>query len=88
MHHTVELDEHAAPLARSGWNLAWAATIIIPVALGLLLYASPLASLVSDWEHDEGASYGFLVPPIALYVAYMGRRATLRFRRGPTAEGC
>jgi len=73
---SIELNPNAAPLARSGWNLAWTAALVLPVSLALLLYAAPLASLVSDWQHDEGASYGFLVPPIALYVAWMGRRAT------------
>lgn len=75
MNPSVELDKNAA-LHRSRWNLAWNPILLIPIALVLLLYVAPLTSLVSDWEHDEGASYGFLVPPIALYLAYMGRRAT------------
>jgi exosortase len=73
---SIELGENSAPLAASRWNLLWIAALSLPMAVALILYAGPLSSLVSDWQHDEGASYGFLVPPIAIYLAYMGRHAT------------
>jgi exosortase len=52
--------------------------------LGLLtfliaaLYAHQLADLANDWWTEPAWSYGLLIPPLALYVAWMQRQTTLR----------
>jgi len=51
--------------------------VALVAGLTLALYASTLRSLASDWLNDPGASYGFLVPPLALYIAYARRARTL-----------
>jgi exosortase len=53
------------------WSWLGAAVL---TALIISLYAGVVESLVQDWSSDPGASYGFLVPPLALFIAH-GRRA-------------
>jgi exosortase len=71
----LERPAETAQSAAAGWNARVA--FAITAALVVILYAGTLVSLVNDWWNDPGASYGFLVPPIALYLAYV-RRAELR----------
>lgn len=52
--------------------LGWVQVGVI-VALLVVLYASVLPSVVSDWYNDEGYSHGFLVFPLALYIAWSHR---------------
>ena len=47
------------------------------IALMAALFADILADLASEWWTQEEASYGMLVPPMALYIAYLQRRKTL-----------
>jgi len=54
------------------WQLGLVAVLII------LLYAPVLADLANDWWTEESLSYGLLVPPMALYVAWLRRSITLR----------
>lgn len=57
-------------------TLGWAQLGII-VALLVLLYVDVLPSVVSDWYNDEGYSHGFLVLPLALYIAWTHRAKIL-----------
>jgi exosortase len=41
------------------------------------MYWQIVSSMVLDWWQEEGNSYGFLVPPLALYVAWSRRRSIL-----------
>ncbi len=47
--------------------------------IGLLaaLYAPVLAGLIADWRNDPNLSQGLLIPPLALYIAWLRRRITL-----------
>src|SRR5260370_9683645 len=76
MIRSIQIEEKPAGLDNLDWRFTWNPVLIVAFLLALALYAAPLASLAYDWQHDEGASYGFLVPPIALYIAYMGRHRT------------
>jgi exosortase len=60
-------------------SVTWATRVSFAIIAGLIaaIFASPLANLVKDWWTDtEGASYGILVPPLALYIAWAHRRRT------------
>jgi exosortase len=76
MIRSIQIEEKPAGLENLDWKFTWNPVLVVAFLLALALYAAPLASLAYDWQHDEGASYGFLVPPIALYIAYMGRKRT------------
>jgi exosortase len=51
------------------------------------LFADVLLDLASDWWNLPEASYGMLVPPTALYIAYLQRRPTLAVPAQPTLRG-
>jgi exosortase len=57
------------------------------LALVVLVYARTFLKLSHDWWTDAGASYGILVPPIAVYVAYRCRRETLSIPARPEVRG-
>jgi exosortase len=60
------------PVSWSG-RLTFAAIAALIVAI----YASPFGTLVRDWWTDnQGASYGILMPPMALYIAWSRRQKT------------
>jgi exosortase len=87
MLRSIGIDEKPAAMDDLHWRFTWSPAFLIASLLALALYASPLASLAYDWQHDEGASYGFLVPPIALYIAYMGRQRTFAFPARTDSRG-
>jgi exosortase len=61
--------------------------LTLGVTLVLMLYARPLGSLIQDWLHNQDASYGILVPPIAGYIAYTQRFVTLSRPKGVDFRG-
>jgi exosortase len=71
-------DSTARPVV---WKIA---LISILVAL---LYAEVLVDLAHDWWTVESLSYGLLVPPMALYVAWIRRRVTLQAPAMPDNRG-
>lgn len=60
---------------------------LIVAALVLSLYAAVVVDLADDWFNDSGASHGFLVPPMALYAAWVGRDRILAEPAVPDAKG-
>ena len=62
-------------LGASTKQSAWLKFGIIGLLIGLI-YAPVLKDLALDWWNEERLSYGFLIPPLALYVAWMRRRLT------------
>jgi len=64
----------------------WIGVGTVAVLVGIL-YASTLLDLAHDWWTDEGASYGILIPPIALYIAWLRRKDTLSKPIVPDARG-
>lgn len=56
---------------------ALVAKIAAAALMILLIYGESLQRLASDWSTDSGASFGFLVPPLAMYIAWLLRGRTL-----------
>jgi exosortase len=52
-----------------------------------ILYAEVLADLAHDWWTEENLSYGLLIPPMALYVAWLRRKTTLETPLIPDNRG-
>jgi exosortase len=48
----------------------------VGVALVIALYAAVLADLANDWWTDPTLSQGLLIPPLALYLAWLRRHVT------------
>src|SRR5262245_3035218 len=65
------------------------ATLGLAAALAsfFLLYWSVFAGLLRDWEIDENYSHGFLIVPLALYLAYERRERLRSAVASPTALG-
>jgi len=51
------------------------------------LYADVLASLADDWWTNESYSHGFLVVPLAFYIAWKQRQTILATPVAPSAQG-
>lgn len=71
-------------------SLSWAGRVSFAIiaALVVAMYASPFAALVRDWWTDnQGASYGMLVPPLALYIAWGRRHRTFSVAPRQDARG-
>jgi len=47
------------------------------VGLSTVLFAAVAVDLASEWWTVDSASYGMLIPPTALYIAYLRRHITL-----------
>jgi exosortase len=60
--------------------LALAAAALLVVSGFMVLYVNVVAKLIHDWATDDNYSHGFLIVPIALYLAWerRGRLATAR----------
>jgi exosortase len=63
--------------------------IALAAVVGLMaaLFAEILADLASEWWTQPEASYGMLVPPMALYIAYLQRKITFAFPAQPALRG-
>jgi len=63
-------------------------SVLAVAAAGLWLYAPVLVEMVRAWITQDNASHGFLVAPIAAYVAWLNRGEIARaYQRGATAGG-
>jgi exosortase len=51
------------------------------------LYRSVMAKLVYDWGHDDNYSHGFLIVPLALYLAWERRDRLMAAVRRPSTLG-
>lgn len=58
----------------------------LAVAFGVA-YREVIAKLVYDWGHDDNYSHGFLIVPIAMYLAWERRGLLLQAHRRPNALG-
>jgi exosortase len=57
----------------------------LTAALFVLLFASPVSTLVHDWLHEDDANYGLLLFPLVLWLAW--RQGVLADRRAETGAG-
>jgi len=73
---TNPLPDEADPSVSSVWSLwAWIQAAFIAVLVAAL-YGWTLADLANDWWTDPALSQGFLLPPLALGIAWMRRHLT------------
>ena len=56
-------------------------------AIVAALYWTILPDLAVEWWTEETSSYGMLVPPLALYIAFQRRRVTQSFPAQPDPRG-
>jgi exosortase len=61
--------------------------VLIVSLLLAALYADVLASLADDWWTNESYSHGFLVVPLAFYIAWKQRHTILATPIAPSAQG-
>jgi exosortase len=61
--------------------------IAAAVAAFALLYRGVAAKLIYDWGHDDNYSHGFLIVPVALYLAWERRRQFAAAPHRPTPAG-
>jgi exosortase len=66
---------------------ALSALLVLPIASFLFLYREVFEKLVHDWSIDEDYSHGFLVIPIALYLAWERRGKFLAATQQPNLLG-
>jgi exosortase len=63
------------------------AALLAVLSSAALLYAPVLARLIGDWAHDDNYSHGFLVVPVAAFLAWERRGELLSAKRDPSAVG-
>lgn len=71
-----------AQIGALGWVQAAAV-----ITLVFALYVRVIPDLAVEWWTEEASSYGMLVPPMALYLAYQRRAVTLSRRIEPNLRG-
>lgn len=77
-------DQLPPPSGRSPW--LWLSAGLV-VSLIVALYFRILPDMVEDWWDDPGASHGILIPPVALYIAWLRRGLTLAEPAWPDLRG-
>jgi exosortase len=76
METAIGVDSTRANRERTGGFPYWIYLTAVFAVCGAL-YADVLLDLASEWWTESEASYGMLVPPTALYIAYLRRHITL-----------
>jgi exosortase len=84
---SVMMAEDGVPVAgASRKRSAWLQCGVVALLIGLI-YAPVLKDLALDWWTQESLSYGMLIPPLALYVAWMRRKVTFGLPAVPSSGG-
>ena len=86
METAAAIDARSAQYKTHGELGQWVITAAIG-ALIVALFADVLADLASDWWTQSEFSYGMLIPPIALYIAYLQRETTFAFPAQRSLQG-
>ncbi len=63
------------------------AAILLLLACFAVLYRSVIVDLVRDWSRDDNYSHGFLIVPLALYLAWERRTNWAAAERKPSTWG-
>jgi len=71
--YQVSSENTFASTRSSAGSFRWSGAVTF--VLVVCLYAAIARDLVHDWWSDEGASYGFVIPPIAIGLAWIRRQA-------------
>src|SRR5712692_9233096 len=84
---TADLERVKPPDSRkAGPSLLWLQVALV-VGLIAALFWSVVPALVLDWWEDPGTSHGFLIPPLALYIAWTRRNLTFAQPQAPDGRG-
>src|SRR5215475_14534342 len=51
--------------------------VAVTTVFVLILFGAVLADMARDWWNEPSLSQGMLLPPLALYIAWLHRRKTL-----------
>ncbi|MEP7304809.1 MAG: exosortase A [Acidobacteriota bacterium] len=81
VHNLPRTRPFTAGLLGAPWPIA------LLVSSFVLLYAHVVVKLVHDWATDDNASHGFLVVPLAAYLAWERRAHLRRIERSPSSLG-
>jgi exosortase len=84
---TTNADQKIAEGDRGTVSLGDWIKIALVVGPLVLMYWQVVASMAGDWWNDEGASHGLLIPPVALYLAWLRRRTILAEPRSDSPKG-
>lgn len=69
------------------WSPAFVAQLVAIVACFAILYRGVIVKLVNDWATDDNYSHGFLIVPIALFLAWERRRTLMAIPLKPSLLG-
>jgi len=84
---TVMASPESAPDSKSRFPIRRVVEIgAIAILLGLI-YARTMAGLADDWWNQESFSQGMLLPPLALYFAWLDRKALFSLPVRPSRIG-
>jgi len=86
MDTSVAVDITTASTAPSTDRFSWIGASVI-VGLLAALYVAVIADLSSEWWTEDSSSYGMLIPPAALYIAYLRRQVTFHIPARREARG-
>jgi exosortase len=81
---TGRYDPPTTPPRPSRW--LWLQVGLV-VGLIVALYFRIIPDMVKDWLDDPGASHGLLIPPVALYIAWVRKDLTLAEPAFPDLRG-
>ncbi len=83
---TLSTPEWVSQSIRGASPLAWAKGALVGGLLAAL-YADVVPGMVSVWWNDPGYSHGLLIPPLAIYIAWLRHQETLALPVAPDARG-
>jgi exosortase len=72
---TKQLAESDTALGRSSTKALWLKVGVVGALIGVLFW-DVLADMAHDWWTEPALSQGMLLPPLALYIAWIHRRRT------------
>jgi len=75
---TKQPEESSAALGRSSTPVLWLQAGVI-LALIAFLFWDVLADMAHDWWTEPSLSQGLLLPPLALYIAWIHRKRTFAY---------
>src|SRR5580693_6656322 len=76
-----------ATAADKPWHWTLAVQVGTVVALMGVLFAGVLADMAHDWWTEPAWSQGMLLPPLALYIAWIQRNRILSYAATPDRRG-
>jgi len=85
----LEVETITRPHALDYWSKASGPHLqaVLLTAVAIVLYGHAVTELWGDWMKDPGASYGVLIPPFALFVAWARKDMTFGIPATPTRSG-